>query len=316
MGTEEYESEGSGRMMLVEILHAIWRTVDRGEASIVLSKLLALRRIRRDIKWNRIVEHPSRPDRESLIHRMLLERRDSEACRRWRQSSGEDFGLQATDMTNTDPDFATHTSDIQTLQAARQNAKAHDGSLDRLIGIVWASSKGTKLEPRYGKVDDIKWIREDWALIKLFPEVRDQVRNAFDTNILRRGQSAESFRRLKPWPIIEAYPVSKRGRTTDYTIGKVNGNIVAGRVNGSTQHTLEYTITPTGTNGLFSQSGDSGSWIMDKRGQLIGMLWGKSKGSTNTCFTPGQYFFTWIDRKFKEATGQNANAELSVNIVQ
>lgn len=75
---------------------------------------------------------------------------------------------------------------------------------------------------------------------------------------------------------------------------------------------------------IFSAEGDSGSWIMNRAGQLVGMTWGgrdmfvqkaQNKviwddlgGNTSddikvqdvTYFTPASHFFGWMETSFKE----------------
>jgi hypothetical protein len=115
--------------------------------------------------------------------------------------------------------------------------------------------------------------------VQLSPEVQREVQNAFDRNLLRPSfpeLGAQVFKKVRPWNPSSNWSqlrVFKRGRTTDYTIGYVNGKRKAGRIidnkkdsEGKENYTREFSITSSSTNGLFSQPGDSGSWIINKQG--------------------------------------------------
>lgn len=296
--TEPYHADILGRFIKrVEVTLGRSNTVD------VMKRLLLLRRISRELNEfiERIVEHPSKKDRDGLLSRLKSEENASLACRTYEGSSGERLPANKK-RTKDNPEWKLHSQDIQDLQSAQNEAQKYDQSSDRLLGVVWASSgKSTKKEPKHGKEDDIENIKQDWALIKIFPGVRAGVENTFNANILRPKRPSQPFVRVKPWPFVSKYSVYKRGRTTDYTTGYVNSCLAAGKCEDGQEKTLEYQIYPTMTNGLFSMSGDSGSWVMDRCGQLIGMAWGKSKSSGGTLFTPACYLFSWIGQAFEEA---------------
>ncbi|KAF5257177.1 hypothetical protein FOXYS1_12312 [Fusarium oxysporum] len=212
-------------------------------------------------------------------------------------------------LTVDDPAREYHVTDIEIIKRDRNDAKTHhkNTNADRLIGIVWASSgKRRQVEPKYPKADQIYNNVEDWALIKLFPDKTDEgitrwPNNSFSSNILRPRQPEQPFIRVKPWMGLSTFRVSKRGRTTDYTIGEVNGSIGAGASDRDGSHEFGYSIVSTSTNGLFALAGDSGSWIMDKGGQLVGMVWGQNTATKSALFTPAQYLFTWIQKAFEGA---------------
>lgn len=277
---------------LVVFVSHVLENIKDPDGAAVLHRLLRLRRICRKLNLELLAEHPSGRDRRQLCVRLASERDES---RTYSMSASQTMG-------RVHQESQEQHADVKRLERAHHAAANHDRSSDRFIGVVWASRRSTHyIEPRNDSEDRVDRIREDWALIKLFPEVRDGLQNAFDKNILRPNQPSDRFTDPDHRWTLERCRVSKRGRTTDYTIGRVNSAPVAGRVTETDTPTLEYAIVPTGTNGLFSQRGDSGSWVMDKHGKLIGMVWGKNTASKTTLFTPGQYLFRRIGEAFEKA---------------
>ena len=81
----------------------------------------------------------------------------------------------------------------------------------------------------------------------------------------------------------KAMPVIKNGLTTGTTVGWINGlkSIVRHYVNYDLEFTsLETTILPYGGRGAFSDSGDSGAIVLDRRGRIVAVLTGGG-GTTN-----------------------------------
>jgi len=54
----------------------------------------------------------------------------------------------------------------------------------------------------------------------------------------------------------------------------------------SSKRTHVETFVIKGFNEQFNQGGDSGSWILDAGGNLVGLLWGGCSGSDDCYFTP------------------------------
>jgi len=83
-------------------------------------------------------------------------------------------------------------------------------------------------------------------------------------------------------------PLFKKGCMTGLSNGFYNGieptvaiELPNGELRTTTEHTL---ISPASSDTTFSKPGDSGSWILNASGDLVGMLWG---GSNNVgYFTP------------------------------
>jgi hypothetical protein len=245
---------------------------------------------------SRLIAHPSGPDKKNLVRRLQTELTESQAI------------LKAC---TTEQDESETSRDIKKLEMQLQEARQIRDTLSpRILGFVVASSGlSTRPDPHFGGKYHVA---EDWALVELLPEVRREVQNAFDRNILRPRfpeLGAQEFKRVRPWNPSSNWSrlrVFKRGRTTDYTIGYVNGQRKARKLGdnqkdseGKESFTREFSITSSSTNGLFSQPGDSGSWIMDKQGQLVGMVWGKL-GDGSTAFTPAEYIFKWVGRYFRD----------------
>jgi hypothetical protein len=256
-----------------------------------------------------LVEHPSKPDRKGLVSRLEGELVESQkikiAC-----GNEQDRSEASRDIKR-----------IETRLAAAKNVR--DDRSCRILGFVWASSGlTTKINPHMGAYH----LAEDWALVRLIEKFRFQVQNTLDRNILRPDFTElgdQPFKGVRRWGQDMGWSrlrVFKRGRTTGYTIGYVNGTktmtkLKVGQKDGQGQYreTLEFNIVSTSTNGLFSQPGDSGAWIMDKTGQLVGMMWGKLSDNT-TAFTPADYLFKWIQRHFQEKLGSTTETEFTVRI--
>jgi hypothetical protein len=88
-------------------------------------------------------------------------------------------------------------------------------------------------------------------------------------------------------------PVYKYGRTTKWTCGEISDtrftiNIAeaeawrGGKINrpAGVDYTTDWVIY--GDNCEFCKPGDSGSWILDSEGRLVGLLWGSVQVQTRT----------------------------------
>ena len=284
------------------------------------------------VAWlsSRLIEHPSKPDKKKLVIRLQTELVESQAilkvCKIQKHMSEAKADIEK--LTEIEQDMFEATRDVEKLEVQIKAAKdIRDAQSPRTLGFVFASSGlTTKPDPHFGGVYHVA---EDWALVQLFPNVRLQAQNTFDRNILRPSFSElkedQAFKRVRPWNPSSNWSrlrVFKRGRTTDYTIGYVNGARSARRLGdnqkdseGTHAFTKEFSIISSSTNGLFSQPGDSGSWIMDKKGEFVGMVWGKL-GDGSTAFTPAEYIFKWVGRHFKKQLKDEAQAEFTVDILK
>lgn len=185
----------------------------------------------------------------------------------------------------------------------------------RAIGFVWASS-GERTS------DDINFsikIIQDWAIVRLLPGIRSghEPQDTFPTNPWRPDLdrlTPQSFKRVRPWTqpaFQQSTPlrVCRRGRTTDMTVGLVNGVMgVSKDKQGLNVRTFDIT-SPATSNGRFTMQGDSGSWIMDKEGQLVGLHYTTHLSPTTGNlhrFTPAQLLFRWIEDSVK---AQNPDEE-------
>ena len=251
-------------------------------------------------RLSNVVEHPSLTDRMDLFWRLTREKRESERCQKHPGNSGE---MEVSAVSPEHP-RVDHDHDIATLRSAIQAATQHGSSPGRLVGIVWASSgNAIAVDPIVPQVGgQVNAVKQDWALIKLFPEVR--YANVLGANVLRPDRTEpQRVLAIKPWlkPNL-SFRVSKRGRTSDLTIGEVNGCYA---IQNGPRREFIYTIVSTAFNRtLFGMPGDSGSWIMDKCGQLVGLLWGSHRGTGSSGFTPAWYLSGWIQKMFEEASGR------------
>ncbi|KAJ4186908.1 hypothetical protein NW755_007641 [Fusarium falciforme] len=197
--------------------------------------------------------------------------------------------------------------------------KEHKKSPNRLIGTVWASSGTHYYE---WKPESPLLVKEDWALIKLFRDDNQEFRNGF-RNLLRPNFPENQFAGVRELPEPIRIDVTKRGRTTDLTAGVVNGARSVINLGRGIKSAFVIVSKPPITQ-FFSAKGDSGSWIMDRAGRLVGMMWGGREmfvqktqnkviwGDLDgykshefdvqdvTYFTPTSYLFGWIEKSFKE----------------
>ncbi|KAJ4174323.1 hypothetical protein NW754_004739 [Fusarium falciforme] len=163
--------------------------------------------------------------------------------------------------------------------------KEHKKSPNRLIGTVWASSGTHYYE---WKPESPLLVKEDWALIKLFRDDNQEFRNGF-RNLLRPNFPENQFAGVRELPEPIRIDVTKRGRTTDLTAGVVNGARSVINLGRGIKSAFVIVSKPPITQ-FFSAKGDSGSWIMDRAGRLVGMMWGGRE----------IYLFGWIEKSFKE----------------
>ena len=100
-----------------------------------------------------------------------------------------------------------------------------------------------------------------------------------------------------------AMPVIKNGMTTGTTVGWVNG------LKSLVRHydyydidftSLETTIIPYGGRGPFSDGGDSGSIIVDRRGRIVALLTGGG-GLTNETDVTFATAYCELETRIKEA---------------
>ncbi|KPM35922.1 hypothetical protein AK830_g10648 [Neonectria ditissima] len=266
-------------------------------ARALFKDVIRIRRLwRQPPSFSRIIEHPEKGDMDAVTERF----------KSWIQP------------TEGEPSLSQE--EIAQLTERIGEIKAHASSAERLIGTVWASSG---IGPQKWIEEGSPPLREDWALIKLFRGNGQVFENTFSANLLRPGFPEDRFHRVRDLLRPARIDVTKRGRTTDLTVGKVNGAESVFRELGHEKRA--FSIIATSTSGqLFSAFGDSGSWIMDRTGQLVGMMWGgrtsffsrRDRVELNdlagyepqdlevqdvTYFTPASYFFKWIGQSFEEA---------------
>ena len=102
------------------------------------------------------------------------------------------------------------------------------------------------------------------------------------------GGSQQYFRMSsQPTPPVLEMAVTKSGRTTQVTTGRITGigsTINVNFAGGRTAH-FQDVISVTGNSGLFSQGGDSGSLIMTNNTERrpVGLLFAGGGGTTFAC---------------------------------
>lgn len=109
-------------------------------------------------------------------------------------------------------------------------------------------------------------------------------------------------------PLFHGNNVFKMGRTTDLTSGiihPVSIHVRALELPSNSKHkrpvrpTLEQQVILAPFPHLFNERGDSGSWILDKNGNLVGMVWGACVRSRCCYFTHIQDIIGDIERVTK-----------------
>lgn len=202
-----------------------------------------------------------------------------------------------------------HHADADVIKRHWEKLEEHSNSRHVIVGITWASS-GRKT----WKIGD-DTVRQDWALVKLFQGKGQEFHNTIN-NSLRPGQPVDQFRAVVSWSGASAIDVCKRGRTTNHTVGRTNGVPSVENCGGGIQMT-KYSVLSTSSNPYFSLPGDSGAWLMDRTGKLVGMMFagrtearrlgGVGEGRVVvdqvekiTYFTPADYLFQMIQEKFEK----------------
>ena len=105
-------------------------------------------------------------------------------------------------------------------------------------------------------------------------------------------------------PVFLGQDVFKVGRTTGLTVGKVTNITTHTRIERqpNSAHatpirtTFEHYTIRAKYTGPFNKAGDSGSWIFDENGDLLGLLWGGCVKSSDCYFTPIQYIIADIEQ--------------------
>ncbi len=95
-------------------------------------------------------------------------------------------------------------------------------------------------------------------------------------------------------PLYAGLDVFKVGRTTGLTVGaieRISSYVKVTRQSNSKQKapmrtTLEIYAVRGLYDTLFNKAGDSGAWILDPLGDLVGLLWGGCEKSGHGYFTP------------------------------
>ncbi|KAJ5896600.1 uncharacterized protein N7473_005999 [Penicillium subrubescens] len=186
--------------------------------------------------------------------------------------------------------------------------KSGDVDDNRELATIGAISVSSGLDAKPDPFDPhtkMEW--EDWALAKLLPFV--ECRNFLDHNVLapsslqKDGQevfAVRSWKEKSEWDRLKVY---KRGRTTDYTVGIVHGRRRSLEAPHSAQGVATHVIVSDDPESPFSKRGDSGSWVIDSHGLLVGMIWGKSDFDDTTYFTPADYIFRYIPKRIADDGG-------------
>ena len=87
------------------------------------------------------------------------------------------------------------------------------------------------------------------------------------------------------------------GKSTGTTYGTVLPYLSLVRLGDSDRATCEHGVLPnTHVNGSFSGEGDSGAWIADDNGYVVGMVWGSSRQTHITYVTPMTHILEHIGR--------------------
>ena len=108
-------------------------------------------------------------------------------------------------------------------------------------------------------------------------------------------------------PLSEGQDVFKVGRTTGLTVGKVHPvrstssieRLSNSKYNKPRRTTFEHQVIKANYPLSFNAPGDSGSWILNEVGYLVGFLWGGNDGDFSCYFTPIKEVIEDIEGKTK-----------------
>lgn len=109
---------------------------------------------------------------------------------------------------------------------------------------------------------------------------------------------------ISPSPLYASLDVFKIGRTTGLTVGaieRLSTYVKIRRQSNSKQKApMRTTLEMYAVRGLygtaFNKAGDSGAWILDPEGDLVGLLWGGCEKSGQGYFTPIQLVIDDIEK--------------------
>ncbi|MCJ1408691.1 hypothetical protein MMC19_002766 [Ptychographa xylographoides] len=149
--------------------------------------------------------------------------------------------------------------------------RIHDASVDRNIGEVFFSS-GYKL-------DGEAQCQLDYGLIEMYPA-------RVGTNEIPNDENSFKVTYIAKIPL-EGGKVRKFGRTTDITEGYINPVDSFIRFKGTAFEMVSKEKMIYGIAGKpFTLAGDSGAWVVDVFGGLIGMVWGGFTSHEGSFLTP------------------------------
>ncbi len=103
-------------------------------------------------------------------------------------------------------------------------------------------------------------------------------------------------------PLTIGQIVVKFGRSTGTTVGVVSGIKTDACIPGSPAQTSEYTVVGMGGR-TFANEGDSGAWVVQADGTLVGMV-------LAACLDSGVTYVTPIEAVFKDIKAQTGREVL------
>ncbi|KAH7087066.1 hypothetical protein FB567DRAFT_629102 [Paraphoma chrysanthemicola] len=253
---------------------------------------------------SRTFEHPSGIDRKEYKSRLeVQENLAKELSKLSITSKNKVSELQR------DSERELHEADAIILREQRLQIERYETIPGPMIGITWVSSGKQTWKTSLGHVT------QDWALVRLFKDNGEKFHNTI-SNMTRPRQPTDHFRAVMPWSRANVVEVCKRGRTTNHTVGKTNGAPSLHKRSGVI--TSAYAVISMTENPFFSLPGDSGAWLMDRAGQLVGMMFSGRTNARNlgaadsdrvyvedvedvTYFTPADYLFQMVQERFEKA---------------
>ena len=160
--------------------------------------------------------------------------------------------------------------------ASTQASIAHHQ--DRLEAATGDRKIGTTFATSGYKICDSRKCHLDWGLIELLPG-RDGLNKIPESSSTVTSSVEVTELDSK---------ISKHGRTTELTQGRVNPAESYVRFEGTQFETISMETLVVSSSRMvpFSAEGDSGSWVLDNAGSLVGMLWGGFTSREGTFVTP------------------------------
>lgn len=236
-----------------------------------------------------LLEHPSLEDRSAMVQKFDMKLAAAE--------------LRLIDLRNLGKETRHQEWRVSYLRQNKMFADevlardCHIGSVSYSSGLItagWPNGRSTGGHQHQYCLDwAICAVKSGRGARNSCPRPRtDQVVPKFNDKI----RVTDLYERSGDIQSLSALEVTKMGRTTGYTTGKINGVMSSVSFTNHTYRTTELCVV--GDRGVpFADEGDSGAWVLNEHDSVIGMVFaGDVPNRICTYITPITYLFDSIEK--------------------